>query len=251
MSHNTRPEQPEAGEIYSEHLLTAKLSGDSGHDMLQALATDDSARVEVAMEKAYLRELNETRADILHKLIGHDALSLGNGWAIFEVSTQREYDVVNPKNYNKSILLISAMPNQPIIRGDEIRSPHIRILTKQLTQTWYGDQWFTEDVTLGENNDSQYRVDTMHKFKKRRHLDAAAPLFGAGKDNKLRIENVKTWAPDDMIDILPTSPEEHTEPIIFSERDDINDKIDALARARQILADIYDLEPRFHNPGIR
>jgi hypothetical protein len=234
---------------------------------------DEQRRMNMRLESMLQDETALLRADIAQKFNEQSIDGDGERWAIFKIDYEGDSDgstqVVGPTR--KDILVYLLHPDEPGHEGEE--RPLIRIVTNESYRTGEdieGDdylEWFSTDFSLDAENDSQYFVDfnDPNKILKKDRVDdperpffeyqtvddiflklatdaGFGPLFWAGSDNALYIENFDMNAPvgsttgkldsGAIANIIP-----------FGSYKSTYDKLYAVARAREVLEQVKFLQP--------
>jgi hypothetical protein len=223
-----------------------------GHDFvntndIRSIYTENAARIDAK----YNEDAILLKAAVIVKLLGHKALGGGIGWAIFLTEPCEEPDYSAPaKTYELETLLLVQGSNGSEVdsnRGSSV-SASVRFITNQ---AYYSDadiNYFAEDVTIDEDNDSQMFVGAMATSQMHDQNKTLAPLFTYKENtNKLRVYNAFPRTPIVMISSRIRGQYTEIDSRPFGEYSNTEDKIHAYNRAKAIFDNVADTEPLHHH----
>lgn len=202
-------------------------------------------------ESVWQEACNVFRADIINKLLEHDALRDGSGWGIFELTDDlnEEFSIATMGDQKSVLLFLFTEKGAPTIDGHKV--PTVRVLTNQS----YGPNVLAVDFTLDCEGNAQYIVDATTDDPT--CSDTLATIFSVNPDDDDHLifsRNFKVFTPRDVL-VAPSEPlslndtpndkggSENTVCTPFGSLDSIQAKLDALLVARQIVGGILKLKP--------
>ncbi len=233
---------------------------------LRILEAENRKLIEAQLERQFERDITEFRSDIMTKLLRHGALENSQGWAMFHTDFDSEVTgdtaVHNTKLF-RNVLILCEPSSTPTWPGSGTDVPHIRIFVNELlpfikdekgedgknekakkaTDSKEEYAWITQDVAVDESGDCQHFVDAFIPEEEDLRKSKSVIFLADGEGGYMLSKNFQPFTPvmklppDDVPVVKPTDI------IPLGVYMDIRDRTDALAVARELLAEVMDLEP--------
>lgn len=137
-----RPEMAEFGFPESEQVDTAELK-----------KIKDGNRA--FLEAQYLGQVSDFRAEVIQRMLGHNALHGRVGWLCYQEKAETQADVLVDDRGKETLIILFAADSP------ERQAPHIRIVTNTEYRLDEATAFFTEDVTVDNDGDAQLFIDTI------------------------------------------------------------------------------------------
>lgn len=207
------------------------------HDFIPEAELENEAMLNRRMLVSKLHEdMAVFRAEVFLKLMKHNSLRNGWGWAVFysDMAAGRG-GLAQLDDRTEVLIAVRRERNIP-----ETRPSSIHLLTQQLHRQQDGGSFMLEEVTIDWENDAQYRVSSFSYDDETQNVDiGTSPYFHADEEG-LSVFNFKQFTPTDPI-YVPGLSVRSTMP--FGHYSNIEDRIYALTRAQEILSICQPLLP--------
>jgi hypothetical protein len=203
------------------------------------------------LEAKYQGDVAEFRAEVIQRMIGHDAINGSMNWLMYREKGHLDTNVLVDEREKQTLILLARLQSN--------RAPRIKILTN--TEFWLEDSvaFMTEDVTVDDDGDSQMLIDVVILDEDGVVLPSLDPenvtqsaIFWIDGAGKLAISNIKDYTPqaivvsnigeqDDLCQSVSVLP--------FGAYSNLEDRIAALDWARRILDDTNHADLVTHGSG--
>lgn len=191
---------------------------------------------EVVLSTYYLGHVNEFRARAFLKLCSVDAMKPGLGWAIFADNDQGSSLISGSP---REILLIMST-YEPEETG-KIVQPLIRVVTNETIPSENGLEVMSQDVIIDSNSDALYFASSALVHDGSVRTDTVASIFTI-VESKLILNRSNLGS---MVMQALSEPGLATPIRPFGDLNNFEDKLYALDRATEFLAEVQALEPIF------
>ncbi len=241
------------------------------YEELRRLEAENRELIEEQLEQQFERDITEFRSDVMAKLFRHGALENSQGWAMFHTDYYSGDDgdtAVYDTELVKNVLILCETSLTPTWPGSGTYMPHIRMFVNELlpyqkdkndedgknenakkvadtddSENELSYAWLTQDVVVDESGDCQHFVDAFIPEKEDLLKSKSVIFLADGEGGYMLSKNFQSFTP-----IVKLSPDDEpvvkpTDIVPLGVYMDIRDRMDALAVARQLLAEVMELEP--------